>query len=211
MNITKALEVYAVTDRAWVGKQSFVEQIEESLQNGVTMLQLREKDLHTDAFIKVAKEVKELCQKYKVPFIINDNVEVATKVQADGIHVGQSDMNLLQVKNKTSCEMLIGVSVQTLEQALEAEKNGAHYLGVGAVFPTNTKQDADYVPYDELCKICASVDIPVVAIGGIHKDNIKELEGSHIAGVAVISAIYGSDNIAEATKNIKREVEKIVE
>lgn len=193
--IKDAMLLYAVTDRTWAKEKTLLEQIEDALIGGATCIQLREKELDYKDFLDEALLVKELCRKYSVPFIINDNVNIAIEAGADGIHVGQSDMELLKVRQKTGGKMFIGVSAQTVEQALEAQKNGADYLGVGAVFPTSTKKDADAVKLETLKDICSAVEIPVVAIGGITKDNMKELKGSGIAGVALVSAIFAAKNI----------------
>lgn len=198
----KSLLLYAVTDRAWLNGRSLIHDVEEALKGGVTILQLREKELDDDAFLMEALEMKELCKKYSIPFIINDNVEVALASDADGIHVGQSDMNALNVREKLGENKIIGVSVQTVEQAVLAEKNGADYLGVGAVFTTLTKKDADFVPYETLKMICEAVSIPVVAIGGIYDHNIGKLSGSGIDGVGLVSAIFAAKNIREETEKL---------
>lgn len=193
--VRKAMLLYAVTDRAWTKGRTLLEQIEDALEGGVTCIQLREKELDDAAFFDEAIKVKALCQKYKVPFIVNDSVEVAVKAGADGVHVGQGDLPLFEVRKMCGKNMLIGVSAQTVAQALEAEQNGADYLGVGAVFPTSTKKDADAVSLETLKEICSSVSIPVVAIGGISKANMAKLKGSGIAGVALVSAIFAAENI----------------
>ena len=193
--IKNAMLLYAVTDRAWTKGRTLLEQIEDALEGGVTCIQLREKELDDAAFFDEAIKVKALCQKYKVPFIVNDSVEVAVKAGADGVHVGQDDLPLCEVRKMCGKDMIIGVSAQTVAQALEAEQNGADYLGVGAVFPTSTKKDADAVSLETLKEICSSVSIPVVAIGGISKANMAELKGSGIAGVALVSAIFAAENI----------------
>jgi len=200
-----AMKLYAVTDRTWSTKQTFLNHIEESLKGGITCLQLREKTLDDKSFLEEALQVKELCRQYNVPFIINDHVEIAINSDADGIHIGQSDTSLTEVRKKLK-DKIIGVSVKTKEQALEAEKNGADYLGVGAVFPTNTKLDAYEVTYDTVKEICSSVNIPVVAIGGIQLNNIKELHGTDVDGIAVISAIYSKESIQQSTEELLREV-----
>ncbi|MFI3238619.1 MAG: thiamine phosphate synthase [Lachnospiraceae bacterium] len=194
--------LYAVTDRAWIGIRSLYEQVECALKGGVTCVQLREKELYGDDFLKEAFEIKKLCRKYNVPFFINDNVEIAIACKADGIHVGQRDMQVQNVRQLIGDNMILGVSAQTVEQALLAEKQGADYLGVGAVFTTKTKHDADYVPYDELKKICNAVNIPVVAIGGIYKHNIMELSNSGVDGVALVSAIFAQEDIENACKEL---------
>ncbi len=195
--------LYAVTDRAWTGEKTLYQQVEEALKGGITCLQLREKELDDQEFLTEAIEIKKLCQKYHIPFIINDNVEVAVKCGADGIHVGQQDMAAENVRAKIGDGMLLGVSVQTVEQALLAQRNGADYLGVGAVFATSTKADADTVSHDTLRAICAAVNIPVVAIGGIYKHNILELKGSGVDGVALVSAIFASDDITATCQELK--------
>ncbi len=191
----KTMLLYAVTDRAWVGKQTLMEQVEDALKGGATCIQLREKELDDENFLQEAVEMKQLCEKYQVPFIINDNVEIAVKCNADGIHVGQSDMEAGNVREVVGEKMILGVSAQTVEQAVAAEKAGADYLGVGAVFNTTTKLDACEVPHDTLKAICEAVSIPVVAIGGISKANILELSGSGVDGVALVSAIFAAEDI----------------
>lgn len=197
------LLLYAVTDRHWLNGRSLRDVVEESLRGGVTMLQLREKSLAEPAFLAEARELQALCRDYHVPFIVNDNVDIALAMDADGVHVGQSDMEALDVRRKLGPDKIIGVSAQTVEQALLAEKHGADYLGVGAVFPTGSKDDADDVSYDTLKAICRAVSIPVVAIGGISRDNVHRLSGSGICGVAVISAIYGAADIRRASEDLK--------
>lgn len=198
----KSMLLYAITDRKWLNGRSLHNDVEKALEGGVTMLQLREKELDDKSFLEEALEIKELCKKYNVPFIINDNVEVAIKCDADGVHVGQSDMNIESVRAKLGEDKIIGISAQTVKQAILAEKSGADYLGVGAVFSTATKEDADYVPYKTLKEICNNVSIPICAIGGIYDINIHKLNGSGIDGVALISAIF-------AAKDIKSECEKL--
>lgn len=202
--------LYAVTDRYWTGKMSLQEQVESALKGGVTCVQLREKELGFDKFLKEALCFKKLCNDYGVPFIVNDNVEIAVKSNADGIHVGQDDMELCEVRKIVGKDMLIGVSAQTVEQAIEAEKNGADYLGVGAVFNTTTKLDADSVSFSTLKEICESVSIPVVAIGGISADNMMQLSGSNVDGVALVSAIFSADNIESECIKLKQLAEKMV-
>ena len=197
------LLLYAVTDRHWTGRQTLEEQIEEALAGGVTILQLREKNLPEEEFLQEAIRVKEICHRHGVPLIINDNVEVALKSGADGVHVGQSDMEAGMVREKIGPDKILGVSAQTVEQAIQAQKQGADYLGVGAVFHTGSKDDADDVSYETLKAICQAVSIPVVAIGGITRENVKELAGSGICGVAVISAIYAADHIEKAARDLK--------
>ncbi len=206
----KDLFLYAVTDRTWLGNMTLYEQVEEALKGGATFVQLREKELDDVAFLKEAFEIKELCRQYNVPFVINDNVEIAVKVNADGIHIGQKDMEAGYVRSIIGEDKILGVSAQTVEQALLAEKMGADYLGVGAVFTTGSKADADDVSIDALKVICEAVNIPVVAIGGIGADNILELTGSGICGVAVISAIFAADDIQKAAKGLKKLAKQVI-
>lgn len=202
--------LYAVTDRHWLNGRTLYGQVEEALKGGATFIQLREKDLTEEEFLEEAKKIQQLCKKYRVPFIINDNVKLAKEIDADGVHVGQSDMEALDVRAQLGEDKIIGVSARTVEQALLAEKHGADYLGVGAVFQTGTKTDAREVEHSVLKEICTKVDIPVVAIGGITQDNVKELSGSGINGVAVISAIFAQKDIETATAKLKSCVEQIV-
>lgn len=188
----KAMLLYAVTDRAWAGEMSLYEQVEEALKNGVTCVQLREKELDEDVFLEEAVALANLCRQYHVPFIINDNVDIAIKCGADGIHVGQEDMIASAVRERVGEDMIIGVSAHTVEEALEAVKNGADYLGLGAVFSTSTKADVEPMSYETLRAICNAVQVPTVAIGGISKKNILQLSGSGVDGAAVVSAIFGA-------------------
>ena len=206
----KDLLLYAVTDRHWLNGRTLYSQVEEALKGGATFIQLREKELDEEHFLEEAKEIKELCRRYQVPFVINDNVEIALAVDADGVHVGQSDMEAGDVRAKLGPDKMIGVSAQTVEQAVMAEHNGADYLGVGAVFPTGSKADALEVSHDTLKAICKAVKIPVIAIGGISKENILELSGSGVCGIAVISAIFAKDDIEEAARELRGLTEKMV-
>lgn len=206
----KDLLLYAVTDRRWLNGETLYSQAEKALKGGVTFLQLREKELDTDSFLKEAVEIKKLCQKYQVPFVINDNVEIALAMDADGVHVGQSDMEAGNVREKLGEDKIIGVSAQTVEQAVLAQERGADYLGVGAVFATGTKLDAVEVSYDTLKAICDAVTIPVVAIGGITAENLTELKGSGIDGIAVVSAVFALDDIEEGTRKLRAKTEEMV-
>ncbi len=206
----KSLLLYAVTDRAWLNGETLYEQVEKAIKGGVTFVQLREKNLDEESFLNEASEIQNLCRKYNVPFVINDNVKIAKKINADGVHVGQSDMKAGNVREILGENKILGVSVQTVEQALLAEKEGADYLGVGAVFPTGSKADAEDVSYETLKEICKAVNIPVVAIGGISADNVLTLKESGISGIAVISAIFAAVDIELATKNLKELTEKVV-
>ena len=200
----KSLLLYAVTDRTWLNGKTLYEQVEEAIKGGVTFVQLREKELDEEAFLNEAKEIQQLCRKYSIPFVINDNVEIAKRINADGVHVGQCDMEAANVRDIIGDDKILGVSAQTVEQAVLAEKQGADYLGVGAVFPTGSKADAEDVSYETLKAICQAVKIPVVAIGGIGAGNVLKLKDSGIAGIAVISAIFAAEDIQAATKKLKQ-------
>lgn len=206
----KDLLLYAVTDRRWLNGRKLYDDVRLSLEGGVTFLQLREKEMGDDDFIAEAKEIFSLCKEFNVPFVINDNVEVAKAVDADGVHVGQKDMEARDVRKILGPDKIIGVSAQTVEQAIFAEKQGADYLGVGAVFATGSKDDAEDVSYETLCNICKAVSIPVIAIGGITEKNISQLSGSGICGAAVISAIYAAKDICTATKTLKSAIKDAV-
>lgn len=195
--------LYAVTDRAWTGAQTLYQQVERALKGGVTCVQLREKDLPEAEFLAEAREIGALCRSCGVPFIINDNVEIALACGADGVHVGQSDMEAGRVRAAVGEGMMIGVSARTVEEALAAQRAGADYLGVGAVFSTSTKLDAEAVSRQTLKDICAAVDIPVTAIGGINQDNILELSGTGIDGVALVSAIFGAEDVESRCRELK--------
>ena len=207
----KSLLLYAVTDRTWLGPGETLDQaVEAALKGGTTFVQLREKELDEEAFLEEAKQLKMLCGQYGVPFVINDNVEIALTVDADGVHVGQSDMEAGDVRRKIGPSKLLGVSAQTVEQALLAQERGADYLGVGAVFVTGSKDDADDVSHDTLQEICAAVDIPVVAIGGIHAGNVQQLAGRGLAGIAVISAIFAQQDIEAAAADLRQRTAEMV-
>jgi thiamine-phosphate pyrophosphorylase len=206
----ESLLLYAVTDRYWLKKHTLLEEVENTLRGGATFIQLREKNLEEEKFMKEAIEIQALCKKYKVPFVVNDNVDIAVAMDADGVHVGQSDMEAGEVRKKLGPNKIIGVSACTVEQAVLAEKRGANYLGVGAVFPTGSKDDAEDVSYDTLKAICEAVSIPVVAIGGITKENVWKLQGSGIDGIAVISAIFAQSDIKAATKELKEIIRQVV-
>ena len=205
----ESLLLYAVPDRSWTKNDTLYHQVEEALKGGVTFLQLREKDLNTENFLQEAEEMKKLCAAYRVPFVINDNVEIARTVGADGVHVGQDDMPAWKVREILGEDKIIGVSAQTVEQAIKAEKDGADYLGVGAVFPTSSKADAVEVEHATLRDICVAVQIPVVAIGGISAENVSQLAGTGIDGIAVISAIFAQDSPKLAAEELKKKAEAI--
>lgn len=201
-NIKKSLCLYAITDRTWLCGRSLESQVEEALKGGATFLQLREKNLDDDDILKEAEILHRLCKKYNVPFVINDKVNIALKSNADGVHIGQSDTTCIEARKILGNGKIIGVSVQTLEQALSAEKDGADYLGVGAIFPTQTK-DAEMVSIETLHAICNAVKIPVIAIGGINEKTAPLLKGTGIVGISVISAIFAAKNIERATRTLK--------
>ena len=198
----ESLRLYAVTDRSWLHGRSLADDVEQALLGGAGFLQLREKELDEAAFLREAREIRALTARYGVPFVINDAVEVALACAADGVHIGQEDMQLAAARDRLGPKMIIGVSVQTVAQAQAAAAAGADYLGVGAVFPTATKPDAAEVMPDTLRAICKAVTIPVVAIGGISAENMKELAGSGIDGVAVVSAIFAAADIRHAATTL---------
>ena len=205
------LLLYAVTDRAWVGKQALLEQIEDALKGGATIIQLREKKLDADSFVEEAIQIRELCHKYNVPLIINDNVEVALKSGADGVHVGIEDAPVAEIRKRVSADFIIGATCKTVEQAKIAEAAGADYMGVGAVFPSPTKTNAIRITNAQLREIISSVSLPAVAIGGIGYDSVCEIKGSSVSGVAVVSAIFGAEDIEKATSLLKERVKTVVE
>ena len=197
------LLLYAVTDRAWTGKQSLDEQVEEALQGGVTLVQLREKRLSKEQLIEEARRITAICHRYGVPLIVNDDYEAALAAGADGVHVGIEDTPVAAIRARAGKNFIIGATAKTVEQAQRAEREGADYLGVGAVFPSPTKQSAIRITNEQLREICASVTIPAVAIGGITQKNVASLKGSDMAGIAVVSAIFGADDILTATRSLK--------
>lgn len=203
------LLLYAVTDRSWVGMQTLYEQIESALKGGVTLVQLREKNLDECAFINEAIEVKKLCRSYNVPLIINDNVEVAIKSGADGVHVGIEDAPVSEIRKRVGDDFIIGATAKTVEQAQAAQKDGADYIGVGAVFPSPTKKNAVCITNAQLHEICSSVTIPAVAIGGINMKNVDEIKDCGMAGIAVVSAVFASENIEKETAILKEKVKAI--
>lgn len=196
------LLLYAVTDRHWLNGRSLRDVVEESLRGGVTMLQLREKSLAEPAFLAEARELQTLCRDYHVPFIVNDNVDIALAMDADGVHVGQSDIVGKDVRAMIGPDKILGISANTVETAVAAQAAGADYIGVGAVFPTSTKKDAKSLSREEMRAICEAVDIPVVAIGGINAGNLPQLAGSGVDGVAVVSAIFAQPDPGAATRHL---------
>ena len=206
----KTMLLYAVTDRAWTGKMSLAQQVEAALQNGATCVQLREKELNEEQFLAEALEIRALCKSYGVPFIVNDNVDIAIRCAADGVHVGQEDMKAEDVRRRVGENMIIGVSAHTVEEARRAVENGADYLGVGAVFSTATKTNVGNMPFETLREICHAVEIPVVAIGGISKTNIMQLSGSGVDGVAVVSAIFAAEDPGAAAAEMLKLAREMV-
>lgn len=197
------LLLYAVTDRRWLHGSTLYEQVKQALEGGVTMLQLREKKISGQQFLKEAIKIRQLCAAYQVPLIINDNVWIAQEADADGVHIGQEDMDIGTARRILGPHKIIGVSARTTEQAVRAFAQGADYLGTGAVFPTGTKQDAQAITYEQLTAVCKAVPIPVAAIGGITKENLNSLAGSGICGIAVVSAIFAQEDIRQAAKQLR--------
>lgn len=204
------LRLYAVTDQAWVGRQTLLEQIEDALKGGATIVQLREKNMDEEAFVEEAIAVRNLCRKYNVPLIINDNVDVALKSRADGVHVGIEDTPVEEIRKRVPADFIIGATCKTIGQAKAAEAAGADYIGVGAVFPSSTKTSAVRITNEQLREIVSSVAIPAVAIGGICCENVCEMKGSSICGVAVVSAIFAAEDIEKATALLKERVTAVI-
>ena len=210
MNFDKnSLLLYAVTDRSWLKGQTLALQVEQALLGGATMVQLREKQLDLPHFRREALEIQALCRRYGVPFLINDNVDLALDIGADGVHVGQEDMEAGLVRQKLGPDKILGVSAHSPEEALRAQAAGADYLGAGAVFHTGTKTDVSTLSYDTLRDVCAAVHIPVVAIGGISESNILQLKGAGIAGAAVVSALFAQPDIQKAAQHMRRLAERV--
>lgn len=203
------LRLYAVTDRAWVGRQTLSEQIEDALRGGVTLVQLREKNLSKEKFVAEAKAVLALCRQYGVPLIINDRLDVALESGADGVHVGIEDAPVSEIRRQAGPDFIIGATAKTVAQARAAQSAGADYLGVGAVFPSPTKRNAIRITSEVLREICGSVSIPAVAIGGITAENAPSLRGCGMAGIAVVSAIFGASDIQQAAAGLRTLAESI--
>lgn len=206
----KDMLLYAVTDRTWLNGKMLSSQVEEAIIGGATFIQLREKNLNYSDFLNEAIEIRKICNKYKIPFVIDDNVEIALKSGADGVHLGQNDMSIKQARNILGENKIIGATARTVEQALKAQQEGADYIGSGAVFATSTKSDTVPLSYENLCRICSSVNIPVVAIGGINAENARNLSGSGISGIAVVSGIFKSDNVRKSAEILKETVVDII-
>jgi thiamine-phosphate pyrophosphorylase len=208
---SKSLLLYAITDRAWLKGKTVAEAVEEAILGGATCIQLREKNLSDEEFLKTAMDVKAVTDKYNIPFIINDNVDIAVRVGADGAHIGQDDEEIKSAREKLGADKIIGLSAATVEEAVQAEQSGADYIGVGAVFNTLTKLDANTVSFETLKEICNTVKIPVVAIGGISKDNALQLAGTGIEGISVVSAIFAQNDIKTAASELLELAKKIIE
>lgn len=204
------LLLYAVTDRKWTGEKTLYRQVEEALKGGATLIQLREKNMPQEDFLKEAREMAALCHRYGTALIINDNVEVALKSGADGVHVGMEDLPVKEIRKQVPGDFIIGATAKTTEQAQKAEKEGADYLGVGAVFPSPTKKNAIRITTEELKKICSSVRIPAVAIGGITSENAGTLVGGGMAGMALVSAVFGASDIERETAGLKKKIQEVV-
>ena len=201
--IRSSMLLYAITDRMWLKPgENLIDICKNVLANGASFLQIREKDLNEEDFEKEAQALKSLCKKYRVPFVVNDSVEIALDIDADGVHVGQSDIKGRDIRAMLGEDKILGISAGTVPEAIAAENAGADYIGVGAVFGTSTKKDARNLTVEQLKEIKAAVSIPVVAIGGINASNIKELEGSNVDGVAVVSAIFAAENPGKATADL---------
>ena len=209
-HIQSYLSLYLVSDRYWLAGRELKDDIRKAIEGGVRFVQIREKELSQDEFVQEAFSIKDVCAQYDSPFVVNDDIEVAKLVDADGVHVGQSDESAKKARRILGEDKIIGVSVQSVEDALQAQEDGADYLGVGAMFSTNTKKDADDVSLETLRSICEAVSIPVVAIGGISEKNIAQLKSSGIKGVAIVSAIMASENIYQASKSLHSMVDAIL-
>lgn len=210
MNVSgNDLRLYAVTDRAWLNGAKLEDQVEMAVRAGATFVQLREKHASFDEFVVIAKKIKQVTDRYRVPFVINDNIDVCLAVDADGVHVGQSDMAAGHVRARLGAHKIIGVSAQTVEQALAAQQAGADYLGIGAVFSTSTKEDAQQLSLDSVRDICSAAAIPAVAIGGITLDNMRTLKGLGLCGVAVVSAIFAQRDLFSATQALANEAKNV--
>lgn len=210
--IRAAMLLYAISDRTWLKEgETLTAVCEKVLENGATFLQIREKDLAPDSFEAEAKALQALCAKHKVPFVVNDSVEIALDIDADGVHVGQSDIKGRDIRALIGPDKILGISAGTVQEAIAAEKAGADYIGVGAVFGTTTKKDARNLSIEQLQQIQHSVSIPVVAIGGINQANIAELSGSGVDGVAVISAIFAADDPGKATAELLTRAKELVQ
>ena len=199
----KQLRLYAITDRSWLHGDTLESQVEQAIKGGVTMVQFREKEMEDKTLLIEAKKVQIVCKRYQVPFIINDNVKLAKEINADGVHLGEGDLSIKEARKILGAEKIIGATAKTIERALSAQEEGADYLGCGAIFGSNTKKDAKVMTISFLQEICRAVKIPVVAIGGITIENVEQLKGTGIAGVAVISGLFAQKNIEYSAKKMR--------
>lgn len=201
--IRNSMLLYAVTDQRWLKDRTLLEVVKEVLENGATFLQIREKDINEDDFEAEARKLQDICRAYNVPYVVNDSVEIAMKIDADGVHVGQTDIKGRDIRAILGPHKIFGISASTVEEAVNAQNAGADYIGVGSIFATGTKKNARQMSIEYLKEIVNAVDIPVVAIGGINSSNISELKGSKVDGIAVVSAIFASENPGESTRDLK--------
>lgn len=206
---SEQLRLYVVTDRSWLKGRSFVKQIEQIAQSGATMIQLREKGLELSEWIQRAKEIRQITRRYQIPQIINDNVQVCLESDSDGVHLGQGDQSIWQARQQLGPNKIIGATAKTIQQALQAQQEGADYLGVGAVFGSSTKSDAIPISIQTFQQVKEAVSIPVVAIGGIGPQNVMQLKYTKTDGIAVISAIFAAENIGKATKQMRAYAEEV--
>ena len=208
--LNKTLALYLVTARYDWKEEDFLKKVEEACRSGVTLVQLREKECSTREYYELATKVKDITDKYHIPLIIDDRVDVCLAVNASGVHIGADELPVEVVRNMIGNDKILGVTAKTVERALEAEKNGADYLGVGAIYPTTTKVITQPTSIKTLKAIATTVSIPIVAIGGIKEDNMEPLEGTGIAGVAIVSEIMKADNIQEKCQSLRKKVAKIL-
>lgn len=208
--LKSAMLLYAVTDRTWLAGRTLEEDVEAVLENGATFLQIREKELAKLSFLAEAKKLQAIAARFHVPFVVNDDIDIALACGADGVHVGQSDIVGRDVRSIIGPDMILGISANTVQSALAAQAAGADYLGVGAVFGTSTKLDAKTLSVPQLREICDAVYIPVVAIGGIGSHNILDLTGSGVDGVAVVSALFAQGDIPAATRRLRTLAQEMV-
>ena len=208
--IRRGMTLYAVSDRSWLGERTLAQVVEKVLRGGATFLQLREKELDREAILAEAREIQAIAARYRVPFVINDSVDIALACDADGVHVGQSDLMGRDVRALIGPDKILGITANTVELAVAAEKAGADYIGAGAVFGTTTKQNAKNLSLDTLKAICQAVSIPVVAIGGVNADNLPRLAGTGAAGAAVVSALFAQKDPEEAARRMRALADKMV-
>lgn len=203
--------LYAVTSRAWTGEHTLLWQVEQALKGGVTCVQLREKQADPRQLLEEAEQMAQLCRRYGVPFLINDDLELALACGADGVHVGQQDLSPREVRRRAGDRLIVGVSAHSVAEARQAAADGADYLGVGAMFATSTKSDARPLPHQTLREICQAVELPVVAIGGIQTDNLMQLAGCGADGVALVSAIFGAEDIQAQCRRLRTLARQMVQ